>query len=416
MKTPTYKILKECDPKIYTATLAEEKREAETIELIASENYPSPAVREALGSVFTNKYSEGYPGRRYYAGQANTDTIETIAIERVKKLFGAEHANVQPLSGAPANLAVYSALLKPGDTVLGMHLGHGGHLTHGHPVTHSAQIYNFIRYETLPNGEIDYATMEKLAKEHKPKMILVGFSAYSRTIDYARVVKLAKKVGAYSMLDMAHIAGLVAGRAIENPVPLFDVVTATTHKSLRGPRGGLILCKAEFAAAIDKAVFPGLQGGPHMNVVAAKAVAFAEALQPSFRSYAKQILKNAKAFESEFLARGFHICFGHTENHLLLLDTVASHGVTGDAAQKMLESVGISLNKNQVPNDARGPMDPSGIRVGTPAMTTRGFGVAEFRIVAGLIDETLRSGGNQKILKAIAKDVLKLAKGFPLYK
>ncbi len=412
MKHP---LLKKADKEIYAAVLGEEKRQAEGLEMIASENYVSEAVLEAAGTVFTNKYSEGYPGRRYYGGQEFTDVVETIAINRVKKLFGAEHANVQPHAGAPANLAAYSAILKPGDTILGMDLSHGGHLTHGHPLTLPAQVYRFVGYKTEADGSIDYGKLEKLAKQVKPKLVLAGFSSYTRQLDYERIAAIAKKVGAYSMMDMAHIAGLVAGRAIPNPVPYFDIVTTTTHKTLRGPRGGVILCRETLAKAVDRAVFPGLQGGPLMNTITAKAVAFGEALRPEFRKYAKQVLKNAKVLEKEMMKRGAQILFGGTENHMIVIDVVKSYGVTGKEAEKMLDQIGITVNKNVVPDDPRGPMDPSGVRIGVPAVTTRGMKENEIKIIAGCIDEALRSDGNKKVLQDIRKSVMKLCKQFPVY-
>ncbi|TXI33514.1 MAG: serine hydroxymethyltransferase [Candidatus Moraniibacteriota bacterium] len=409
-------LLKKADKDVYEAVLGEEKRQADGLEMIASENYVSQAVLETLGTVLTNKYSEGYPGRRYYGGQEFTDVVETLAINRVKKLFGAEHANVQPHAGAPANLAAYSAILKPGDTILGMDLSHGGHLTHGHPLTLPAQIYQFVGYKTEADGTIDYVKLEKLAKQVKPKLVLAGFSSYTRQLDYEKISAIAKKVGAYSMMDMAHIAGLVAGRAILNPVPFFDIVTTTTHKTLRGPRGGVILCRADLAKAVDRAVFPGLQGGPLMNTIAAKAVAFGEALKPEFRKYAKQVLKNGKILEKEIVKRGASILFGGTENHMIVIDVVKSYGVTGKEAEKMLDQIGITVNKNVIPDDPRGPMDPSGVRIGVPAVTTRGMKEAEIKVIAGCIDEALRSGGNTKVLQDIRKSVMKLCKAFPVYK
>ncbi|OGJ53591.1 serine hydroxymethyltransferase, partial [Candidatus Peregrinibacteria bacterium RIFOXYB2_FULL_41_88] len=316
------------DDAIAQAILGEEKRQAEGLELIASENYVSPAVLEALGTVFTNKYSEGYPGNRYYGGQTYTDVVESLAIERAKQLFGAEHVNVQPHSGAPANIAAYFAILEPGDTVLGMDLAHGGHLTHGHPVTYIAKLFKFIRYKTTEEGSIDYEEIERLAREHKPKLILVGYSAYSREIDYARVKKIADEVGALTMADIAHIAGLIAAGLMNNPVPLFDIVTTTTHKTLRGPRGGMIMCKAALAKKTDKSVFPGFQGGPHENTITAKAIAFAEALKPEFKEYGKQIMKNAKVLEKELRELGYKLMFGGTDNHLLLID-VSGKNATG---------------------------------------------------------------------------------------
>jgi glycine hydroxymethyltransferase len=385
------------------------------MELIASENYVSEAVLEALGSIFTNKYSEGYPGHRYYGGQTYTDIVENLAIERAKKLFGAEHANVQPLSGAPANNIVYSAILKPGDKVLGMDLSHGGHLTHGHPLTLSAKIYNFIGYKTKADGLIDYAALEKTAVQEKPKLMLAGFSAYTRQIDYKKFCAIAKKVGAVSMFDMAHIAGLVAGKALPSPVPHFDIVTTTTHKTLRGPRGGMILCKKEFAKAIDKALFPGFQGGPHMNNTAAKAVAFGEALQPSFQKYAKQIIKNAKVMEIELKKHGFRIMFGGTDNHMVLVDVFGSKGISGKEAEVCLDEIGITLNKNMIPNDPRGPMDPSGIRIGVPAITTRGMKEKEIRTICRWIKDAIENYKNTKKLKELHKEVIKLCKKFPIY-
>ncbi len=409
------KLLKD-DPKVAALVRGELQREEDGLEMIASENYVSPAVLEALGSVFTNKYSEGYPGRRYYGGQEFTDAVETLALDRVKKLFGAEHANVQPHSGAPANIAVYSALLEPGDTILGMDLSHGGHLTHGHPVTFMPKIYRFVRYKTEPDGTIDYKKLEALAKKEKPKLLLAGFSSYTRQLDYTKFEQIAKKVKAYSMMDMAHIAGLVAAKAVPNPVPHFDVVTATTHKTLRGPRGGLILCRKEIAQKIDKAVFPGLQGGPHMHVVAAKAVAFGEALRPEFRRYGKQILKNAKALENELRKLGFKIVFGTTENHMVLVDTFASHGVAGKAGEHLLDEAGITVNKNVIPDDPRGPMDPSGLRIGVPALTTRGMKEKEMKEIAKWIDAALRSEGDPRILGKIRSAVKRLCRQFPVYK
>lgn len=391
------------------------KRQQEGMELIASENYVSEAVLEALGSVFTNKYSEGYPGRRYYGGQKYTDAVEELAIKRAKKLFGAEHVNVQPLSGAPANMIAYSALLKPGDKVLGMDLSHGGHLTHGHPVTLAAQIYNFVRYKTDVSGLIDYKALEQLAIKEKPQLILAGFSAYTRQLDYAKFQSIAKKVGAISMIDIAHIAGLIAGRAIPSPVPYFDVVTTTTHKTLRGPRGGMILCKEAFAKAIDKAAFPGFQGGPHMNNIAAKAVAFGEALKPDFRRYAKQIIKNAKTLEKELVKYGFKIMFGGTDNHMVLVDVFGSKGVTGKEAEIALDEVGITLNKNMIPDDTRSPMDPSGIRIGVPAVTTRGMKEKEIKMIAKWICEVVGNHTDKKVLSRVRKEVMGLCKKFPIY-
>lgn len=408
-------ILQQRDPAIAGILRHELERQRQGLEMIASENFVSLAVLEALGSVATNKYSEGYPGKRYYGGCENIDQLEQLAIDRAKKLFGAEHANVQPLSGAPANIAVYSALLEPGDTVLGMDLGHGGHLTHGHPVTWMAKLFNFIRYKTdLTTGLLDYDEIRSLAREHKPKLLLVGYSAYSREIDYQKIKAIADEVGALTMSDMAHIAGLVAGGNMNNPVPLFDVVTTTTHKTLRGPRGGMILCKEQHAKAIDKAVFPGFQGGPHEHNIAAKAVAFGEAATPEFKTYGQQIMANAKALEKVFSAAGVGICFKQTDNHLLLLD-MTSIGLAGKQAQELLQAVGITVNKNMIPNDQRKPMDPSGIRIGTPALTTRGFSVDDMTRVGKTIVAVLKSPNDTKIADEARQLVAELTATHPLY-
>lgn len=404
------------DKNIYEALELEKQRQEEGLEMIPSENYVSAAVLEALGSVATNKYSEGYPGKRYYGGNQHIDVLEQLAIDRAKEIFSAEHVNVQPLSGAPANIAVYSALLEPGDTVLGMDLGHGGHLTHGHPVTFMAKIYNFVRYKTdSETGLIDYDKLLKLAQEHKPKMILVGYSAYSRIINWDKIKEIADEVEALTMADIAHIAGLIAGGVLKNPVPLFDVVTTTTHKTLRGPRGGMIMCKSEHAKAIDKAVFPGLQGGPHENNIAAKAIAFKEALQPEFKTYTQQIIKNAKVLETKFKNYGIKICFNQTDNHLLLLD-ITSLGVTGKEAQIALDKANITLNMNMIPDDPRKPLDPSGIRLGTPAVTTRGMRELEMEIIADLMYEVLTNHTDDSKLTKIKTKVIGLTSKFTLYK
>ncbi|MDA0207860.1 MAG: serine hydroxymethyltransferase [bacterium] len=407
--------IKQIDPDITKYLEAELNRQREGLEMIPSENFTSRAVLEALGSVATNKYAEGYPGRRYYGGCEFIDKIEQLAIDRAKELFDAEHVNVQPLSGAPANIAVYEALLEPGDTVLGMDLSHGGHLTHGHPVTQSAHIYNFIRYKTNTEGVIDLDNLRKMALEHKPKMILVGYSAYSREIDFEAVKAIANEVGALTMADIAHIAGLIAGGVMKNPVPIFDVVTTTTHKSLRGPRGGMILCKKQFAKAVNKAVFPGLQGGPHENVIAAKAIAFKEALSPEFKVYAAQIKANAKALEVVFIENGYNIMFGKTENHLLLVDVMSSKNVTGQQAEEALDKAGITVNKNMIPDDPRSPFDPSGIRFGTPALTTRGMREEEMKQIAGWMHEAIINHEDDAKLAAIREDVKQLTARFPLY-
>lgn len=407
--------LSQTDPMIADYLAKELKRQQDVLELIPSENIVSQAVLEALGSVATNKYSEGYPGRRYYGGNQEIDKIEAAAIERAKQLFGAQHVNVQPLSGAPTNMAAYAALLEPGDTVLGMDLSHGGHLTHGHPMTVMAKIYNFIRYKTEPDGTIDLDKLRALALEHKPKIVLAGFSSYSRSIDYAGFKRIADEVGAITMMDMAHIAGLIAGKQLDNPVAIFDIVTTTTHKTLRGPRGGMILAREQYAKAIDKAVFPGLQGGPHENVIAAKAVAFHEAMQPSFETYARQIIKNASALCDELKKKGFKIVFGSTENHLILFDVFASKGIGGKQAERVLDEAGITVNKNVIPDDTRPPLDPSGIRIGTPAITTRGMKEEEMRFIADAIFRVLNDPDNDTVKQEVREQVRALCARFPIY-
>jgi len=397
-----------------TALESELQRQREGLEMIPSENFVSEAVLEALGSVATNKYSEGYPGKRYYGGCVHIDTLETLAIDRAKEIFGAEHVNVQPLSGAPANIAAYEALLEHGDTVLGMDLSHGGHLTHGHPVTQSSKIYNFVRYKTNTDGLIDLDNLRQMAMEHKPKLILVGYSAYSREIEYQKIKDIADEVGALTMADIAHIAGLIAGGEMNNPVPIFDLVTTTTHKTLRGPRGGMIMCKKKFAKAVNKAVFPGLQGGPHENVIAAKAVAFKEVLDPSFKEYATQIRKNAKVLETELHARDYKLMFGGTDNHLLLID-VSNKNLSGAEAEHALDEAGITINKNMIPDDPRSPMDPSGIRLGTPAITTRGMKEEEMKQIATWIDEAITNWQDTEKLASIRAQVKELTNKFPLY-
>ncbi len=407
------------DKEIYDAIVGEEKREEDGLELIPSENYVSLAVREANGSVFTNKYSEGYPGKRYYGGQDFTDVVESIAIERACKLFNCKFANVQPHSGAPANLAVYAALLAPGDIVMGMDLSHGGHLTHGHPMTLPAKIYKFVTYKMKDpeTGEIDYEDMLRVAKEEKPKLIIAGFSAYPRTLDYKKFVEIAKEVGAITMADMAHIAGLIAGGALRNPFDDgFDVITSTTHKTLRGPRGGLILTREneEIAKKIDKAIFPGIQGGPHMHTIAAKAVAFGEAMTGKYKDYAVQVLKNAKAMEEIFKSEGVRMIGGGTDNHLILADVFGSLGVTGKEAQTVLDEVGITLNMNSIAGDTRKPLDPSGIRLGTPAITTRGFKEEDCREVARLLIETLKNKDDESKKAEIKEKIKTLAHSHPI--
>ena len=402
------------DPVIADLIEKELNRSRHGLEMIPSENFVSRAVLEALGSVATNKYAEGYPGKRYYGGCEFIDEIEQLAIDRAKEIFGAERVNVQPLSGAPANIAAYEALLEPGDTVLGMDLSHGGHLTHGHPVTQSAKIYNFIRYKTNQEGLLDLDQLREMALEHKPKMILVGYSAYSREIDFARVKEIADEVGALTMADIAHIAGLIAAGEMQNPVPIFDCVTTTTHKTLRGPRGGMIMCKKEFKKVVNKAVFPGLQGGPHENVITAKAIAFKEALQPEFREYAKQIKLNAKTLEHALRQHEYDLMFGGTDNHLLLID-VTSKNVTGGEAEAALDKAGITVNKNMIPDDPRSPFDPSGIRLGTPAITSRGMREDEMKKIGQWIDQAINSHKDLAKLEEIRKNVEEMTSAFPLY-
>ena len=414
-----YNYIKNQDKEIYNAIMGEEEREANGLELIPSENYVSRAVREANGSVLTNKYSEGYPGKRYYGGQDFTDAVERLAIERACQLFGCKYANVQPLSGAPANVAMYFALMEPGDTVLGMHLEHGGHLTHGHPTTSINKVFDFVRYKMkdVDTGEIDYEELRAVALEHKPKIILAGFSAYSRELDYEKFVEIAKEVGAYTVADMAHIAGLIAGGVVKNPFDAgFDVITTTTHKTLRGPRGGMILVREdeELAKKINKSVFPGLQGGPHMNNIAAKAVAFGEALQPSFKNYCEQTLKNAKAMEKVFKDAGIRLLGGGTDNHLLLADVFGSMGITGQEAEDVLDEVGITLNKNMIADESRSAMDPSGIRFGTPAITTRGMKEEEAIKVAEIMIDTLKNKDDQAKKEGNRAAIKTLCEEFPV--
>lgn len=409
------KMIRDYDKDTADSLERELNRQRETLEMIPSENFVSRAVLEALGSVATNKYSEGYPGKRYYGGCHFIDELEQLAIDRAKQIFGAEHVNVQPLSGAPANIAAYHAVLDAGDTVLGMDLSHGGHLTHGHPVTQSAGIYNFVRYKTDPSsGQLDLDNLREMAIEHKPKLILVGYSAYSREIDFNRVKEIADEVGAMTMADIAHIAGLIAAGEMNNPVPIFDIVTTTTHKTLRGPRGGMIMCKQKYAKAVDKAVFPGLQGGPHENNIAAKAVAFKEALEPEFKEYARQIKANAKVLEEEFKKRDYRLMFGGTDNHLLLID-VTPKNVTGAEAEEALDKAGITVNKNMIPDDPRKPLDPSGIRLGTPAITTRGMKEDEMRQVADWMDRAIMNKDNDEELEKIRIEVKEMTDKFPLY-
>ncbi len=405
--------LKSVDPEVALAVEKEFARQSRNIELIASENIVSKAVLAAAGTVLTNKYAEGYPGKRYYGGCECVDIAEEIAKKRACELFGADHANVQPHSGANANFAVYTAFCKPGDTVMGMNLAHGGHLTHGSPVNVSGMYFNIVPYGVNDEGFIDYDEMERIAHETKPRMIIAGASAYPRVIDFERFAKVAKDVGAIFMVDMAHIAGLVAAGLHPNPVPYADVVTTTTHKTLRGPRGGMILCKEEYAKQIDKAIFPGTQGGPLMHIIAAKAVAFGEALQPEFKAYAKQVVDNSKAFATALLANGFNLVSGGTDNHLSLVD-LRSFGVTGKEYEKRLDSVYITANKNAIPNDPETPFVTSGIRVGTPAATSRGFKEADFVKVAELMRmaaEDVEANGDK-----IRAEVCALCEKYPIYR
>ena len=410
-----YRPLYEADPQIAAAIDNETRRQHEGLELIASENFVSEAVLEAAGSVFTNKYAEGYPGKRYYGGCEYSDVVENLARDRAKQLFGAEHANVQPHAGSQANMEAYAAVLQPGDTILGLNLAHGGHLTHGFHLNFSGKTYKIVPYGVTRETEtIDYDELQKLAEEHRPKLIIGGGSAYPRIIDFARMRQIADKVGALYLVDMAHFAGLVAGGAHPSPVPHAHIVTTTTHKTLRGPRAGMILSKAEFAAAIDKVVFPGMQGGPLMHIIAAKAICFQEAMQPEFRDYAKQVVANAKVLAETLAAGGFRIISGGTDTHLMLVD-VFSKGMLGSEAEKALDEAGITVNKNAIPFDINPPMKPSGIRIGTPALTTRGMKEAEMRQVGRWIAEALLQRTDAAVLKRIRKDVLDLSEAFPLY-
>ena len=410
-----YRPLYEADPQIAAAIDNETRRQHEGLELIASENFVSEAVLEAAGSVFTNKYAEGYPGKRYYGGCEYADVVENLARDRAKQLFGAEHANVQPHAGSQANMEAYAAVLQPGDTILGLNLAHGGHLTHGHHLNFSGKTYKIVPYGVTKETEtIDYDSLEKLAEQERPKLIIGGGSAYPRIIDFARMRQIADKVGALFLVDMAHFAGLVAGGAHPSPVPHAHIVTSTTHKTLRGPRAGMILSKAEFAAAIDKIVFPGMQGGPLMHIIAAKAICFQEAMQPEFRDYAKQVVANAKVLAETLAAEGFRIISGGTDTHLMLVD-VFSKGMLGSEAEKALGEAGITVNKNAIPFDVNPPLKPSGIRIGTPALTTRGMKEAEMRQVGRWIAEALLQRTDAAALGRIRKDVLDLCEAFPLY-
>jgi glycine hydroxymethyltransferase len=405
------------DPEIFQAVAAEELRQQEGVDLIPSENYTYPEVLAALGSVLTNKYCEGYPGRRYYAGQTFTDRIENAARERACALFRAEHANVQPLSGSPMNQAVYLAFLKPGDTILGMDLSHGGHLTHGAPVSHMGRLFNFVRYKTRPDraGAIDFEEVRRLALETRPKLVLCGYTSYPREYDYASFRRIATEVGALAMADVSHVAGMIAAGVLPNPLDAgFDIVTTTTHKSLRGPRGGMILCRKPYAKAIDNSVFPGLQGGPHMNAIAAAAITFRKAAEPAFQQYARQILANALALADALSQAGVTLVTGGTGNHMIVVDTVTSFGIDGKQAEELLDRAGIATNKQVIPDDPNPPLRPSGIRIGTPACTTRGMLEPDMRLIAGWIAEALRNPADAPRHSRLAAEVKDFSGGFPI--
>jgi glycine hydroxymethyltransferase len=410
-----HRALAQVDPQIADAIRMETQRQNDTLELIASENHVSTAVLTAMGSVFTNKYAEGYPGKRYYGGCGPTDIVENIAIERAKKLFAAEHANVQPHSGSQANMSVYFAMLKPGDTIMGMDLAHGGHLTHGHPLSYSGRDFKVVAYHVRKDDElIDYDEMERLAGEHKPRMIICGASAYSRIIDFKRIREICDRAGSLMMADIAHIAGLVVTGLHPSPVPYADFVTTTTHKTLRGPRAGLVLCKEQYAKDLDRAVFPGVQGGPLVHIVAAKAVAFAEAMTPEFKEYQTQIVRNAKALAQAVGGEGFRIVAGGTDNHLFMTD-VFSKGITGKDGQNFLEAANITVNKNTIPFDTQKPMVASGLRIGTPAVTTRGLREPEMKTMARLIARVLDAKGDAGVIGDVKRDVKELCDRFPIY-
>ncbi|MFA5842452.1 MAG: serine hydroxymethyltransferase [Candidatus Gracilibacteria bacterium] len=417
MVAHNWALLQQNDPTIYNAILGEQSREKKGIELIPSENYTYPEVFAANGSVLTNKYAEGYPGRRYYGGQEFTDIVESLAIERAKKVFRCEHANVQPLSGSPMNQAVYLAFLKPGDTVLGMDLSHGGHLTHGHPVSHMGKIFNFVRYKTHPeeNGRIDFDELARVARETKPKIVLCGYTSYPRDYNYEDFKKIADEVGAITMADVSHIGGLIAAGVMRNPFDYgFDIVTTTTHKSLRGPRGGMILCKEKYAKDIDKSVFPGLQGGPHMHCIAAIAVALGKALEPSFKEYGAQILKNAKVLAQTLMDGGAKLITNGTDNHMMVVNTVESFGLGGTDAEKILDRISITTNKQVIPDDPNPPLKPSGIRLGTPCATTRGMKEAEMKKIGNWMLEALKNHTNEAKMAELKKDVEAFCSQYPV--
>ncbi len=413
-RLPPGEALKQADPEIASLIVEETQRQCEGLELIASENFVSPAVMEAMGSPLTNKYAEGLPGKRYYGGCEVVDKVEQLAIDRVKQLFGAEHANVQAHSGASANAAVFLAFMKAGETFMGMDLSQGGHLTHGSAVNFSGLLYKAVSYGLTEDGLIDYDNMRALAREHRPRMIIAGYSAYSRVVDWNAFAEVAREIGALFVVDMAHFAGLAATGLYPSPVPYADVVTSTTHKTLRGPRGGIILCKSEHAKAIDKAMFPGMQGGPLEHVIAAKAVAFKEALDPSFKAYCEQVVRNAKALAAALIERGFDVVSGGTDNHLMLLD-LRNRGLTGKIAEKALDSAAITVNKNTVPRETQSPFVTSGIRVGTPAVTTRGMREDAMKEIASLIDRVLSDAENEESVRQIKSEVVALARRYPLY-
>ncbi len=409
-----YKNLKNQDREVMSAIEHEAKRQVEEMELIASENYVSKAVLEAMATVLTNKYSEGTPGHRYYGGNQYIDEVENIAVERAKKLFSAEHVNVQPLSGSPANAAVYMAFLKPGDKVLGLKLDHGGHLSHGHPVNFSGMLYNFSQYEVdAETGRIDMDKVREMALKEKPKMIVAGYSAYSREVEWQKFKEIADEVGAFTFADIAHTAGLIAAGEMNNPVPIFDVVSTTTHKTLRGPRGAMIMTKEQFAKQVDRAIFPGMQGGPHDHITAAKAVAFGEALQPEFKQYAKQVMANAKLMAEEFTRLGYKVVSGGTDNHLMVVD-MTSKGIAGKDAEIILDKCGISVSRSTIPNDPNPPMNPSGVRFGTAAVTTRGLKEEEIKKVVQWINAALEQREEPEMLDNIKKEVKEMCEGFPI--
>jgi glycine hydroxymethyltransferase len=409
-----YENLKNQDKDVFGIIEKESRRQINEIELIASENYVSLAVLEAMGSVLTNKYSEGYPGHRYYGGNQVVDMVEEIAIKRAKDIFGAEHVNVQALSGSPANAAVYFAFLKPGDKVMGLKLDHGGHLSHGHPVNFSGMLYDFVQYEVDPKtGKIDMDKVRELALKEKPKMIVAGYSAYSREIEWEKFKEIADEVGAYTFADIAHTAGLIAAKKMKSPVPFFDVVSTTTHKTLRGPRGAMIMCKEKYAKQVDRAVFPGMQGGPHDHITAAKAVAFGEILKPEFSDYTEQVIKNAQKMVEEFKSKGYRVISDGTDNHLLVVD-MTSKDIDGKTAETVLEKCGISVSRSTIPNDPNPPMKPSGVRFGTPAVTTRGMKETEIVKIVEWIDKAIKNRENEEVLSQIQGEVKEFCQGFPI--